>query len=276
MAARAFSPAFVLIGAATIAVVATAAVWLAGAPPADVRLVAGRAVIDGLPAEPTTVVAEGARIETMPDGWAEVRVRRSPVRLDAATSARVVDATQAPRRLALEGGRLRVEAASTAVAVAIDATEVVIDEATAEVERQANGLARVVVTRGRVRLAGHGRDLVAPLGTQCAIYPGIGPGTPHTADVSAAFREALEAVDTLQTTAFRRMIGFDVLLLEARPDDALTLVSLLARVDAAERRKLVDRLGVLSPAPPGVVVDAVLNGDSVMIEAWRQRLLDRP
>lgn len=252
MAARAFSPAFVFIGAATTAVVAAAAVWLAMAPPADVRLVAGRAVVDGLPAAPMAVVAEGARIETMPDGWAEIRVRRSPVRLDAATSARVVDATQAPRRLALEGGRLRVEATSAPVAVAIDATEIVIDEATAEVDRRRDGLARLVVTRGRVRLAGHGRDLVAPPGTQCAVYPGIGPGTPHAADVSDAFREALEAVDTLQTTAFRRMIGFDVLLHEARPDDALTLVSLLARVDAAERRKLVDRLGVLSPAPPAL------------------------
>ncbi len=62
----------------------------------------------------------------------------------------------------------------------------------------------------------------------------------------------------------------DVDLVRTRITAVVGLAALIA-VPAGLRAQ-VREAGSVS----GVVVDAVLNGDSVMIEAWRQRLLDRP
>ena len=99
-----------------------------------------------------------------------------------------------------------------------------------------------------------------------------GPGTPYFEDASAAFREALAAVDTRPADSLVRRIAIDVVLSEARPRDAMTLWHLGARVEASLRGVVLDRLSGLSAPPAGVTRDGMVAGDESMRERWFEAL----
>jgi hypothetical protein len=64
---------------------------------------------------------------------------------------------------------------------------------------------------------------------------------------------------------------------DARPRDALTLLTLLRRVDAAQRARIHDRLAVLLPPPAGITRTGIGAGDLAMIDRWWTALrLDIP
>jgi hypothetical protein len=72
-------------------------------------------------------------------------------------------------------------------------------------------------------------------------------------------------------------VALDVVLAEARPRDALTLLTLLARVDASQRIRVHDRLRELLPPPADVTRSGIERGDRAMIDRWWAALrLDIP
>ncbi len=142
---------------------------------------------------------------------------------------------------------------------------------TLEVGDDGSGLLRV--TSGWVAFEHNGIESFVPAGAICMTRPGTGPGTPHRADVSAAFRTALERLDfEPAATTEARDTSLALVLLEARKEDAVTLWHLLTRRKEVERSRVYMRLAELVPPPPGVTPEGILKRDRRMLDRWWNEL----
>lgn len=137
-----------------------------------------------------------------------------------------------------------------------------------------DGAGVVEVTSGWVGFAWRDREAFIPAGAMCATRPGTGPGTPHQRDVSPAFAAALARLDFGEEPAMSisgvapRPGALDTILAESRAADAVTLWHLLARVDAAERDRVFDRLAAFVPPPDGVTREGIRAGNREMRDRW--------
>ena len=109
-------------------------------------------------------------------------------------------------------------------------------------------------------------------GAAALTRPGIGPGTPYFEDASVSFKSALETLDFGPADTQARAAALEVLLAEARPRDAFTLLNLLWRVPANEREVVYNCLAQLVPPPPGVDRQQALRGDGRVIGLWWDRM----
>lgn len=137
---------------------------------------------------------------------------------------------------------------------------------TMEVDEKGNGTLRV--TSGWVSLEDGGRASFVKAGCACQTRRGKGPGTPWFEDASPALREALSRFDFEDGGA----AAVEAALRSARKRDALSVWHLVARVDGALRRKVVDRLQALSPRPINVDESAVVAADEAALERWRDAI----
>ena len=135
-----------------------------------------------------------------------------------------------------------------------------------------DGAGIVEVTSGWVGFEWKGKESFIPAGAMCATRPGIGPGTPHYADVSPSFKAALARFDFEAATPTDRAKALTTVLAEAHDSDAVTLWHLLRRVDAADRDRVFDRLGAFVPPPRGVTRAGVHAGDREMLDRWWDEL----
>jgi hypothetical protein len=132
------------------------------------------------------------------------------------------------------------------------------------------GVSILRVTVGWVDLQHGFRQSLVPAGAAAESRPGIGPGAPYFEDSSERFREALETVNFDVENPQARADALTILLAEARPRDAFTLLNLFRRVDAEDRGRLYDRLAVLLPPPVGVTRQNAVDGDDM--SAWWDKL----
>jgi ferric-dicitrate binding protein FerR (iron transport regulator) len=117
----------------------------------------------------------------------------------------------------------------------------------------------------------HGfRQSLVPAGAAAESRPTVGPGAPYFEDSSEQFREALETVNFDVEDSQARSEALTILLTEARPRDAFTLLNLFRRVDPQDRGRLYDRLAVLLPPPAGVTRQNAVDGDDM--SAWWDKL----
>jgi ferric-dicitrate binding protein FerR (iron transport regulator) len=132
------------------------------------------------------------------------------------------------------------------------------------------GVSILRVTVGWVDLQHGFWQSLVPAGAAAESRPGIGPGAPYFEDSSERFREALETVNFDVENSQARADALTILLAEARPRDAFTLLNLFRRVDAEDRGRLYDRLVVLLPPPAGVTRQNAVDGDDM--SAWWDKL----
>jgi putative zinc finger protein len=137
---------------------------------------------------------------------------------------------------------------------------------TMQVDEAGMGLLRV--TSGWASLEWTGRESLVPAGATCPTRPKVGPGTPYFDDAPARLREALLAFD--YDDGGRRALN--VVLMEARPRDTLTLWHLLSRVEPPERTRVFDRMVELTPLPRGVSREKALALDPETLRLWREEL----
>ena len=84
-------------------------------------------------------------------------------------------------------------------------------------------------------------------------------------DVNAAvLKDALERFDFSDDPE----PALETVLAYARPRDSLTLWHLLARVDAARRRPVIERLATLVGMPERVTVEGIMRLDDAMLDRW--------
>ena len=129
---------------------------------------------------------------------------------------------------------------------------------TMQVDRT-TGNGRLEVELGWVAFEAQGRESFIPAGAACSTSRDKGPGIPVMLS-SPAFRGAVaqyEANGTLQD-----------LLATASHDDVFSLWHVLQRVPEYERKAVYKQMAALSPVPPQVTEEGVLQLDRKMLDAW--------
>jgi hypothetical protein len=111
----------------------------------------------------------------------------------------------------------------------------------------AAGNGELQVRSGWVQFEQANVEVLVPQGAQVALHARRAPGTPHARDAAPAFVMALQEIDAKQGL---QVVDAERRLLEAsRPQDAITLVSLLARYPSLRAGAVFDRAATL--LPPG-------------------------
>ena len=213
--------------------------WLAGSGPSTLRV--------------------GQWVETDASSRAVIAVGHiGHVEVQPRTRIQLVTARADDHRLALAHGAIeakvdtvpRIFFVETPVGTAIDLGCAY----TLEMDSLGNGLLHV--TAGMVEFQARGANARVPMGAVVLTRAGVGPGIPYVEDASDALKRALAASDV------RGILG------AARPDDAISLWHLLARVDSAQRGVVYDRLAALVPPPPGVTRAATLALDGAALDGY--------
>jgi hypothetical protein len=266
-------PAWAAAMAALVLVMGLGGWWLAVREPGGWEVTR----LEGAPRVGVAAIASVGRLpvgqwlETDATSRARIRVGRiGVVEIDPDTRVRLVDARRTDHRLALARGVLhalilappRRFFVETPSAVAVDLG----CSYTLEVDATGAGLVTVMI--GWASFEQGGRESFIPAGARCATRPGLGPGTPYFTDASASLKNALAIFDLSAGHGKASAAPLEVVLAEARKEDALTLWHLLGRTAQRERGRVYDRLASLVPPPPSVTRDGVLGGDPAMIDRW--------
>jgi hypothetical protein len=192
------------------------------------------------------------------------------IEVDPQSRLRVIASRPGHERLSLERGTIHATiwappgefVVDTPSAVAVDLGCVY----TLQVDDSGAGLLRT--TMGWVGFKLNGHESFIPAGAVCRTRPQIGPGTPYFEDASPAFRDRLTKFDFAKVTPEERQALLEMLLTDARKQDALTLWHLLSRVSDRERPNVYDRLAALAPPPKDVTREGVLRLDQKMLDSW--------
>ena len=112
-----------------------------------------------------------------------------------------------------------------------------------------------------------GRESFVPAGASSRTDRVSGPGTPRYNDAEAAFRDAVDEVDSGRD-AGRKAASLRYILEHARGRDAMTLWHLISRVGPVDRAAVVDALTVRVPLPSTVSREAVLRLDRTALDRW--------
>jgi hypothetical protein len=221
-------------------------------------------------------LAVGQWLETDGDSRAKIQVGSiGQVEIDPNTRVRLVETKPTEHRLELEHGKMSARIWAPPRLFFVDTPSAVAADLgcayTLEVDDKGAGLLHV--TSGWVALQLKDRESIVPAGATCATRPGIGPGTPYFEDSSDIFRNALAKFDFEPAdTNWSKIPALDLLLMDARSRDTLTLWHLLGRVAGNDRARVYDRMAALMPPPDGVTREGVLQLNEPMLQLWKEKL----
>jgi hypothetical protein len=209
---------------------------LEGAPRVGSKAIRGNAAVGKLGVGQTLETDSSSRAAITFDETGRVEIERS-------SRLRLVTNSPGHKRLSLERGTIRATiwappgefVVDTPSAIAVDLGCVY----TLHVDDTGAGLLRT--TMGWVGFKLNGHESFIPAGAVCATRPKIGPGTPYFEEATPAFLEALSKFDFGANTPAGRGKLLEIILLDARRNDALTLWHLLSRVSDEDRPRVYDR-----------------------------------
>jgi hypothetical protein len=272
-------PRFAAIAASVLFVVLLGGVWLYTR---ESRAFWQVARLDGTPRIGREAITDNGKLavgewlETDGASRAKIDVGTiGQVEIDPNTRVRLLETKPTEHRLELARGRMSAHIWAPPRLFFVDTPSAVAADLgcayTLEVDEQGAGLLHV--TSGWVALQLRDRESMVPAGAACATRPGVGPGTPYFEDSSQFFQEALAKFDFEPTdTSWSKIPSLDLMLMEARPRDTLTLWHLLSRVDGKDRQRVYDRMAALAPPPSGVTREGVLQLNEQMLQLWKDDL----
>jgi hypothetical protein len=220
-------------------------------------------------------LAVGEWLETDNESRAQISVGGiGNVEIEPNTRVRLVKTAATENRLSLARGKMHatIWAPPRLFYVDTPSAEAIDLGCSYTLEVDETGASLLHVTTGWVELDLRGRKATVPAGAICVSRPGIGPGTPYFDDATEAFRRELTRLDFEKNDEATQSRSLDVLLVEARPRDALTLWLLLAQTKDADRNRVFQRLAEFVPPPAGITRDGVLQLDQQMLDRWREEL----
>jgi len=192
------------------------------------------------------------------------------IQVDPGTRVRLLQTMRDRKRISLEEGTIHAAIWAPPGEFVVDtpsATAVDLGCAyTLHVAPDGSGLLRT--TLGWVGFHSNGHDSFIPAGAVCPTHRNLGPGTPYFEDASESFRTALAQLDFDNLTPESRSTALQIVLSQARKDDALSLWHLLSRTQGAEREKVFKRFAALVPPPSGVTPDGILHLDQKQLDLW--------
>jgi len=192
------------------------------------------------------------------------------IQVDPGTRVRLLQTMRDRKRISLEEGTIHAAIWAPPGEFVVDtpgATAVDLGCAyTLHVAPDGSGLLRT--TLGWVGFHSNGHDSFIPAGAVCPTHRNLGPGTPYFEDASKPFRTALAQLDFENLSPESHASTLQIVLSQARKDDALSLWHLLSRTQAADREKVFKRFADLVPPPPGVTREGILRLDQKQLDLW--------
>ena len=192
------------------------------------------------------------------------------IQVDPGTRVRLLQTMRDRKRISLEEGTIHAAIWAPPGEFVVDtpsATAVDLGCAyTLHVAPDGSGLLRT--TLGWVGFHSNGRDSFIPAGAVCPTHRSLGPGTPYFEDATERFRTALAQLDFGNLTPEFRSATLQIVLSQARKDDALSLWHLLSRTQAEDRAKVFRRFAALVPPPSGVTREGILRLDQKQLDLW--------
>jgi hypothetical protein len=229
----------------------------------------GRNTISGK--QGTNRLGIGQMLETDAQSRASLRADDTgKIEVDPSTRLRLLSMGAGLKRIALDHGTIHAFIWAPAGQFVVDTPSAITVDLgcayTLQVDDSGAGLVRTSLGWVGFKLNGH--EAFIPAGAACATRPKVGPGTPYFEDAFPAFRAALAKFDFEDTTPQQRAADLAIVLRESRPQDALTLWHLLARVDEDQRSLVYDRLREVAPPPADVTQEGILRLDQPMLDLW--------
>jgi len=218
-------------------------------------------------------LAVGQWLETDGSSRAKIEVGSiGHVEIDPNTRVRLIETKPTEHRLELARGKMSAKIWAPPRLFFVDTPSAVAADLgcayTLEVDDSGAGLLHV--TSGWVALQLKDRESMVPAGAACATRPGVGPGTPYFEDASQTFKTALSKLDFEPgDTQWSKIPALNLVLMEARPKDTLTLWHLLYRVEGKDRELVFERMATLAPPPKDVTREGVLQLDDKMLHLWK-------
>lgn len=236
----------------------------------DTALVAGQARLDGRPLRaPGVQLQPGNVIETDAAGVARIAVAGiGEVLLGQHSRLQLVQTRSGRHRVQLDRGTLsaRIWAPPGSFGVAVPSGAAYDLGCEFLIRTDAAGNGQLQVRSGWVQFERGGVEVLVPQGAQAELHGRRAPGTPYASDAAPAFVAALRQIDAGQGTP----AVVDRLLGSARPQDAITLVSLLARYPSLRAGPVFDRAAALLPA--GVTRAALAANGAHALDPWWRAL----
>lgn len=239
------------------------------AQPWQVAQVEGAVRIDGAPADARSRLAAGSVLETGRDASARLRVARiGEMVLGEGARLRLLDTRSGRHRTQLEAGRMwaRIWAPPGSFGVATPAGEVFDLGCEFVLEARPDGGGALTVRSGWVQVDNAWREVLVPQGARVDFGEGGRPGIPFDLGASAAFRSALREVDAQAAQADGEAIAR--LLAHARPQDAISLLSLLQAHPRLAEGPVFDRLSAWLPAEARVTRAAIRADGARALSPW--------
>jgi hypothetical protein len=261
---------------APIAILAVAGVayWIGGERRQsnwELVSVQGSTTVDSRPLRGLAKVKPGEWIETGLSSTAQVQIAEiGTVHIAPDTRLRVATVSPVEHRLTLVRGEIHAKISAPPKLFFVDTASATAEDQGCEYSLKTDeaGSGLLQVTLGWVSLQGKGLESMVPAGASCRTRPRTGPGVPYFDYAPENFTRALETFESAHYAG----PALDVILHASRVRDTLTLWHLLGRTALPEREQIYERIAALSPPPPGVSREKVLQLDAATLTRWREDL----
>lgn len=237
----------------------------------QVAAVEGAVRVDGVPARARATLGAGSVLETGPDAHARVRVARiGEMVLGEEARLRLVETRSGRHRTQLEHGRLwaRIWAPPGSFGIATPAGEVVDLGCEFVLDAGPEGSGSLSVRSGWVQIDNAWREVLVPQGARVEFGRGGRPGIPYDQGASTAFLSALRQIDADPARQAATGDAVTRLLAQARPQDAISLLSLLQAYPALADGPVFDRLSSWLPSDARVTRAAVRAQGASALSPW--------
>lgn len=237
----------------------------------DVAALRGQVRMAGAPLRAGERLPAGGEIATGDDGIARLRIARiGELRLAADSRLRLEQTGTGQHRVRLLQGRLwaRVWAPPGYFGVRLPHTEALDMGCEFTLESDATGAGALTVRSGWVLVGNGGGEVLVPQGATVRLRADGATGTPHDLGASAGFVAALAELDARRGVLPADDARLQRLLAQARPEDAISLLSLLQRHPQLAGGPLYDRLRAFVASAPAPSREAVLRGAPGALDPW--------
>lgn len=241
------------------------------AQPWEVASMTGEVRINGRATGTIAALAPGSVLETGVGAIVRLRAARiGEVVLGEGSRFEVIETRGGRHRTQLRHGRLwaRVWAPPGAFGVATPAGDVYDLGCEFLLRADADGSGQLTVRSGWVQVDNAWREVLVPQGARVEFGAGGEPGTPYDLDAHAEFVAVLRELDAQGSAAAADGETMRRLLAASRPQDAISLLSLLRAQPQLADGPLYDRLSGLMPADAMVTRAAIRTQGPHALSPW--------
>ena len=231
----------------------------------------GRAWMAGAPVQAGAQLARNGEITTGDDGAVRLRIARiGDLQLGPDSRLRLEQTGPGQHRVRLLQGRLwaRVWAPPGYFGVRLPRTEALDMGCEFTLDSDAAGAGRLTVRSGWVLVGNGGGEVLVPQRATVRLRADGAAGTPYDLGARAGFVAALAELDAQRATPSADDARLHRLLAQSRPQDAISLLSLLQRHPSLARGPLYDRLRTILVDAPVPSREAVLHGTTGALDPW--------